>query len=160
VTPSPLAVVLLVVTLVATAVLGVWWQRRQGVVRAAREGAGAASSAAGPAAVDWATHGVALAERRTFVQFSAELCAPCRATARVLREVSAAHPDVTHREMDVDDHLDLVRAFGILRTPTVLVLDAEGREVARASGGMNRAQALAALAVAGPGAQPASVPGS
>lgn len=162
-TPSPLAVVLLVVTLVATAAIGVWWQRRQGVVRVAREGAGAASSAAGaagPAAVDWATHGVALAERRTFVQFSAELCAPCRATARALRDVSAAHPDVTHREMDVDDHLDLVRAFGILRTPTVLVLDAEGREVARASGGMNRAQALAALAVADPGARPASVPGS
>lgn len=158
-TPSPLAVVLLVVTLVATAALGVWWQRRQGVVRAAR-GRGPAADVAGPAPVDWAAHGVALAERRTFVQFSAELCAPCRATARVLRDVSAAHPDVTHREMDVDDHLDLVRAFGILRTPTVLVLDAEGREVARASGGMNRAQALAALAVAGPGAQPASAPGS
>ncbi|MCM3534097.1 thioredoxin family protein [Cellulosimicrobium funkei] len=161
-TPSPLAVVLLVVTLVATAALGVWWQRRQGVVRAARERglASPAAAVAGAAPVDWAAHGVALAERRTFVQFSAELCAPCRATARVLRDVSAAHPDVTHREMDVDDHLDLVRAFGILRTPTVLVLDAEGREVARASGGMNRAQALAALAVADPGARPASVPGS
>ncbi|KAJ8143274.1 hypothetical protein OY671_003592 [Metschnikowia pulcherrima] len=115
-----------------------------------------AADVAGPAPVDWAAHGVALAERRTFVQFSAELCAPCRATARVSRDVSAAHPDVTHREMDVDDHLDSVRAFGISRTPTVLVLDAEGREVARASGGMNRAQALAALAVADPGARPAS----
>ena len=40
---------------------------------------------------------------------------------------------------------------------TVLVLDAEGREVARASGGMNRAQALAALAVADPGPFPLSV---
>ncbi|QJW35739.1 thioredoxin family protein [Cellulosimicrobium protaetiae] len=151
-TPSAVPVVLLVATLLTTVALGVWWRRRQGVVRAARgtrPGAapGGRAETAGPA-VDWSAHGVDLGPHRTFVQFSAALCAPCRSTARVLGEVSAAHDDVTHREMDVDDHLDLVRAFGILRTPTVLVLDAVGREVARASGGMNRAQALAALAVA------------
>lgn len=156
-TPSALPVVLLVATLLATVVLGVWWQRRQGVVRAGRGVAPGSSGRTGGPPVDWPAHGVALGARRTFVQFSAELCAPCRATARVLGEASAAHDDVTHREMDVDDHLDLVRAFGILRTPTVLVLDAEGREVARASGGMNRAQALAALAVADPGPVPLSV---
>ncbi|MTG88681.1 thioredoxin [Cellulosimicrobium sp. BIT-GX5] len=153
-TPAVLPALLLLATLLATVVLGAWWRRRQGVVRSAR---GEPDDAAG-AVVDWAAHGVDLGERRTFVQFSAELCAPCRATARVLGEVSASHPDVTHREMDVDDHLDLVRAFGVLRTPTVLVLDAQGREVARASGGMNRAQALAALAVGeGPETVPAGV---
>ena len=156
-TPPALPIALLVATLLATVVLGVWWQRRQGVVRAGRSVAPGSSGVTGGPVVDWPAHGVELGDRRTFVQFSAELCAPCRATARVLGEVSAAHDDVTHREMDVDDHLDLVRAFGILRTPTVLVLDAEGREVARASGGMNRAQALAALAVADPGSVPASV---
>jgi thiol-disulfide isomerase/thioredoxin len=151
VTPVLLPAALLVVVLVATAGLGVWWQRRQGVVRTAPRPVDT-----GAAPFDWAAHGVDLGARRTFVQLSAELCAPCRATARVLREVAAAHDDVTHREMDVDDHLDLVRAFGILRTPTVLVLDDRGREVARASGGMNRAQALAALAV---GDDAAAVPG-
>lgn len=138
-----LPAVVLVVVLGATAALGVWWRRRQGVVRAPRTATGRADAAP----VDWAAHGVAVGARRTFVQFSAELCAPCRATARVLREVAATHDGVTHREMDVDDHLDLVRAFGVLRTPTVLVLDDRGREIARAGGGMNRAQALAALAV-------------
>ncbi|MBD5786153.1 thioredoxin family protein [Cellulosimicrobium terreum] len=146
-TPQPgTAVVLLVVTLTATLLLGVVWRRRQGVVRAGPARTPRVASAGGVVpTVDWAGHGVELGARRTFVQLSAELCAPCRATARVLGEVAAAHDDVTHREMDVDDHLDLVRAFGILRTPTVLVLDAEGREVARASGAMNRRQALAAL---------------
>lgn len=142
-TPGPLPAALLVAVLVGTAVLGLWWQRRQGVVRAPRSTAGPVDATR----FDWAAHGVDVGARRTFVQFSAELCAPCRATARVLGEVAAAHDDVTHREMDVDDHLDLVRTFAILRTPTVLVLDARGREVARASGGMNRVQALAALAV-------------
>ncbi|MBN0041639.1 thioredoxin family protein [Cellulosimicrobium cellulans] len=155
-TPSVLPVLLLAATLLATLALGVRWQRRQGVVRATRTTSPGAVTGHAATPFDWGAHGVALGARRTFVQFSADLCAPCRATARVLGEVSAAHDDVTHREMDVDDHLDLVRAFGILRTPTVLVLDAEGREVARASGGMNRAQALAALAVADPGSVPAS----
>ncbi len=155
-TPGALPVVLLGATLLATLALGVWWQRRQGVVRAPRASSSGSTADDGAASFDWPAHGVVLGARGTFVQFSAELCAPCRATARVLGEVSAAHDDVTHREMDVDDHLDLVRAFGILRTPTVLVLDAEGREVARASGGMNRAQALAALAAADAGAASAT----
>lgn len=119
-----LRIVVLVVLLAASVALGVWWQRRQGVVRAGR-------AAAEDAGVDWAARGIVLGEHRTFVQFSSEFCSPCRHTARVLDEVVAARTDVTHREMDVDEHHDLVRTFGILRTPTVLVLDPSGREVAR-----------------------------
>ncbi|MFF2623508.1 thioredoxin family protein [Oerskovia jenensis] len=133
-------IVVLVVLLAASVALGVWWQRRQGVVRAGRP-------PAEDAAVDWAARGIVLGEHRTFVQFSSEFCSPCRHTARVLDEVVAARADVTHREMDVDEHHDLVRTFGILRTPTVLVLDPSGREVARMSGSVNRTQALEALDV-------------
>jgi len=151
----------LVVVLAATVVLGVWWQRRQGVVRTGARRAGGARVPGGSAddarpAVDWAARGVELGPRRTFVQFSAQVCAPCRATARVLAEVSGAEDGVSHRELDVDDHLDLVLAFGILRTPTVVVLDADGRETARASGAMTRSQALAALAVASPAPAPST----
>jgi len=149
--PLGTAALVLVGTLLVTVVLGMWWRRRQGVVRTrgrahpARRTEGATRATTEEVVVDWAAHGVALGSRRTFVQLSAELCAACRSTARVLADVAAEHDDVTHREMDVDDHLDLVRAFAVLRTPTVLVLDARGREVARASGGMTRTQALAAL---------------
>lgn len=133
-------IVVLVALLGASVLLGVWWQRRQGVVRAARP-------ASEGAAVDWPALGVSLGERRTFVQFSSEFCSPCRSTYRVLDDVVAARPDVTHREMDVDEHHELVRAFGILRTPTVLVLDPSGREVARMSGSVSRTQAVEALDV-------------
>jgi thiol-disulfide isomerase/thioredoxin len=132
-------IVVLVVLLAASVLLGLWWQRRQGVVREGRR--------APEEALDWAARGVVLGEHRTFVQFSSEFCSPCRHTARVLDDVVAARPDVTHREMDVDEHHDLVRTFGVLRTPTVLVLDPSGREVARMSGSVSRAQAVEALAV-------------
>jgi thioredoxin-like negative regulator of GroEL len=45
----------------------------------------------------------------------------------------------------VDDHLDLVRKLGVLRTPTVLVVDDGGREVARMSGVVSDTQARQAL---------------
>ncbi|AGS67941.1 thioredoxin [Streptomyces collinus] len=84
-------------------------------------------------------------ERATLVQFSSAFCAPCRATRRVLGEVAAMVPGVVHVEIDAEARLDLVRALGILRTPTVLVLDADGTEVRRATGQPRRADVIAAL---------------
>jgi thiol-disulfide isomerase/thioredoxin len=84
-------------------------------------------------------------ERATLLQFSSAFCAPCRATRRVLADVAATVDGVTHIEVDAEDHLDLVRRLGVLRTPTTLVLDASGREVNRAGGAPRPAQVLAAL---------------
>ena len=80
------------------------------------------------------------------VQFSSAFCAPCRATRRVLGEVAALVPGVTHVEVDAEHHLEAVRALRVLRTPTTLVLDAAGHEVSRAAGLPERDQVLAALA--------------
>lgn len=52
---------------------------------------------------------------------------------------------VTHVELDAEARLGLVRELGILRTPTVLVLDAQGRIVRRASGQPRKADVIAAL---------------
>lgn len=89
--------------------------------------------------------GEELGERATLVQFSSAFCAPCRATRRVLGEVAAMIPGVTHVEIDAEDHLDLVRELDILKTPTVLVLDADGRVVRRATGQPRKADVIAAL---------------
>ncbi len=93
-----------------------------------------------------ATVGAALGERATLLQFSSAFCAPCRATRRVLDEVTGLVDGVAHVEVDAEHHLDATRAFGILRTPTTVVLDADGREVTRASGAPTRDQVLTALA--------------
>jgi len=84
-------------------------------------------------------------ERATLLQFSSAFCAPCRATRRVLEDVARSVPGVSHVEVDAEEHLDLVRQVGVLRTPTTLVLDAGGREVTRATGAPKPTQVLAAL---------------
>ncbi|MFI5967152.1 TlpA family protein disulfide reductase [Streptomyces asoensis] len=86
-----------------------------------------------------------LGERATLVQFSSAFCAPCRATRRILGEVAGVVPGVAHIEIDAEAHLDLVRDLGILKTPTVLVLDADGRVVRRATGQPRKADVIAAL---------------
>lgn len=89
--------------------------------------------------------GAELGERATLVQFSTAFCQPCRATRRTLAEVAAMVPGVGHVEIDAEERLDLVRALDIARTPTVLVLDAAGRVVRRASGPPRRVDVIAAL---------------
>ena len=87
-----------------------------------------------------------LGERATLLQFSSAFCAPCRATRRVLDDVATITPGVSHVEVDAEQHLEVVRRLGILRTPTTLVLDADGVERVRASGAARKEQVLAALA--------------
>ncbi|WP_432157406.1 MULTISPECIES: TlpA family protein disulfide reductase [unclassified Streptomyces] len=86
-----------------------------------------------------------LGERATLVQFSTAFCAPCRATRRVLAEVAGLVPGVAHLEIDAEARLDLVRELDVVRTPTVLVLDAAGRIVRRAAGQPRKADVIAAL---------------
>ena len=86
-----------------------------------------------------------IGERATLLQFSSAFCAPCRATRRVLTQVSATVPGVAYVEVDAELHLDLVRRLGIVRTPTTIVVDALGREVRRAAGQPTPAQVLQAL---------------
>jgi thiol-disulfide isomerase/thioredoxin len=82
----------------------------------------------------------------TLLQFSTAFCAPCRAVRRVSSEVAAMVPGVRHVEVDAESHLDEVRELGIWRTPTLLILDAEGREVRRATGVPTKPHLIAALA--------------
>jgi len=111
-------------------------------------GAGIDTSSAETAATVLTSAGVAvpLGERATLLQFSSAFCAPCRATRRVLGEVVGLVPGVTHVEVDAEQHLEVVRTLRVLRTPTTLILDADGREVSRAAGLPQRDQVLAALA--------------
>ncbi|WP_055699783.1 MULTISPECIES: thioredoxin family protein [Streptomyces] len=89
--------------------------------------------------------GAPLGERATLVQFSSAFCQPCRATRRVLADVAAMVPGVSHVEIDAEERLALVRELRVLKTPTVLVLDAAGREVRRAAGQPRKADVIAAL---------------
>ena len=99
-----------------------------------------------PGAAVVAEVGEVLGERATLLQFSSAFCAPCRATRRILADVAEAVPGVVHVEVDAEHHLDAVRRLGVLRTPTTLVLAADGTAVTRAAGAPRKEQVLAALA--------------
>lgn len=126
-----------VAVLAATSAYGVLHRRRNGRVRVRGRDEGQR--------LDAGRLGGELGERATLVQFSSAFCAPCRATRRVLGEVAGMVPGVAHVEIDAEAHLDLVRDLGIVKTPTVLVLDADGRVVRRAAGQPRKADVIAAL---------------
>lgn len=89
--------------------------------------------------------GVELGERATLVQFSSAFCSPCRATRVLLADIAAKVDGVVTVDIDAEEHLEMVRRLDIMRTPTVLVLDADGAISTRASGLPRREQVLVAL---------------
>ena len=126
--------VALLVALAAASALGFWLS-----------GSGRRLANPRPAAVDVPRLGrddlgADLGERATLVQFSSAFCQPCRATRRILSDVSRDVAGVAHVEIDAEQHLDVVRRLGITRTPTTLVLDPAGLEVTRAVGAPTRDQ--------------------
>jgi thiol-disulfide isomerase/thioredoxin len=138
----------LVVVLAVSTAGGLLWQRRTGRLRPTSP-TGVPAAAAVPPTVPALLAGLGVdpaAAPVTLVQFSSAFCQPCRATRRVLGEVVRLLPVVGYVEVDAESHLDAVRALGILRTPTVLVLDPAGRVVQRASGQPRLADVIAAVA--------------
>jgi thiol-disulfide isomerase/thioredoxin len=167
--------VVAIVALLAATVFGMLWRRGTGALRPVTLAAGAGAeqvratdAADGARGAPGATGAQSqsqpqalgpefgpefeqgLGERATLVQFSSAFCAPCRATRRLLDEVAAMVDGVRYIEIDAERRLDLVRRLGVLRTPTVLVLDGAGRIVRRGSGLPRKADVIAALGAAIP----------
>jgi thiol-disulfide isomerase/thioredoxin len=142
-------VVVLLAVLGGTAVAGLLWRGRSGRIRSVGPVTPAPDGPAPDAVAPEVLAGLKVdpaAAPVTLVQFSTAFCQPCRATRRVLGEVTRLLPAVAHVEVSAEDNLGAVRALGIMRTPTVLVLDPAGRVVKRASGQPRVADVVAAVA--------------
>ena len=124
---NPVTVVIVLLGLVAVATaLGLAWQSQQGRVRHAdgrtivrvRDLPGVRRFGSGA----------------TLLQFSTEVCAPCRATHTVLDGLATELSSVTHVDLDVTHRPDLAARFHIMQTPTTLILDRRGVVRARIGG--------------------------
>lgn len=73
-------------------------------------------------------------EHTTFLQFSSETCSTCKQTSRLFEELEKTSDGVLHIEVDLTHRLDLADKFGILQTPTTLVLDSKGIVKSRIGG--------------------------
>ena len=149
---SPLVRVALVVVVLGLATaLGALWRAPNGRVSPvapavlAAAGADPAHDETTTARLTTSDIDAALGSRATFVQLSSEVCTPCRRTHAVLAAIAGERNDVSHVDLDVATHLDLVRRFDVMRTPTILLLDGRGAVVGRMSGATDRRQALDAL---------------
>jgi thiol-disulfide isomerase/thioredoxin len=81
----------------------------------------------------------ALGSRATLLQFSTEVCAPCRTTNRVLTVLASEHTGrlqgaVKHVDLDLTKRPDLATRFGVMQTPTTLILDGKGTVRVRIGG--------------------------
>lgn len=127
----------LVAVLAVATVLGLWLQRRAGRVR--HRDATADGTPSG-----WELAGTDSGGRRALLlQLSSPSCTPCRQAAVVLAGMAQRDAGLAHVEIDVADRVDVARALGVLRTPTTVLFDAGGTELARVSG-VPRADELAA----------------
>ena len=128
-------VIVVVAVVVLGIAFGVWRHFRDGRVRHVRD----------VERVTVEQLGSQLGEKATLLQFSSAFCQPCRATHRILDEVTAMVPGVVHIDIDAESHLELVRELDVLRTPTVFILDADGVITQRASGLPRKADVIAAI---------------
>lgn len=76
--------------------------------------------------------------RATLVQFSTERCALCPGTARLLGELAGSRAGVVHLEVDLGRHPEVADRFGVLQTPTTLLVDGRRRLRARIGGAPDR----------------------
>jgi len=123
---NPLIAAAIVVSLVlVTTIVGVVWRARTGRVR---NTSGAVIDAA-------SLHTDAqLGTTATIVQFSTDYCGPCRIAERVLTGVAAERDGVTYLEVDLTAHPEAATEFGVMQTPTILLLNAAGGIRSRIAG--------------------------
>lgn len=71
---------------------------------------------------------------RTVIKFGAPWCQPCKQLAPLLARKAEQNPDTVYMDVDIEEDRSVLDDWLVIGVPTVVVLDAEGVEVERATG--------------------------
>ena len=127
---NPLTIIVIAGLVAFATILGLLWKAQDGRVRVTGSGR-VISRRELPKFTEFGTGA-------TLLQFSTEVCAPCRTTHRVLERVADERPEVAHVDLNLTKRPDLARHFNIMQTPTTFILDAQGVVRARIGGAARR----------------------
>lgn len=130
--PIDLNLIAIIALVAAATLVGFWWKSSTG--RAKRIKSGVQIDLRQIGATKNGLPVTKFGEHTTFLQFSSEMCPTCKQTAKLFEELEKTSHGVLHIEVDLTHRLDLAEKFGILQTPTTLVLDSNGIVKSRISG--------------------------
>ena len=121
--------VALAVVVILASLIGIWSRSNQGSIKSAKLHPNFS--------LDYSQFGQ-MGKKATLVQFSTQFCSICPASKEILTEISNNQTGVEFIEIDAEENLHLTKKLSILSTPTVLIIDELGEEVARFSGRPNK----------------------
>jgi thiol-disulfide isomerase/thioredoxin len=126
--PVLLRALMVAVGVVVLALVGRWWQGRDGRVRLGEDDDALARHHLDALGLDLggASAGAVLLGSPT--------CTPCVQVKRVLNELAAERDGFRWVYADAAHHLELTEAYRVMRVPTLFVVDPSGRILARTSG--------------------------
>jgi thiol-disulfide isomerase/thioredoxin len=118
-------ILLLVLILLIALSLGFWLKVSQGSIKSAKPHKNFAS--------EFSKFG-SLGNAATLIQFSTDFCANCPGSKRMMKEIATNTLGVKFIEIDAQNNIGLTKQLNVLSTPTILIVDSQGEELARVSG--------------------------
>jgi len=82
----------------------------------------------------------------TLAEFGRGICIPCKAMKPILEELAAEYKEELNVVIvEIDEHRDLTRQYGIMAIPTQIFFDSSGQEVTRHMGFWPKEEIIAQL---------------
>lgn len=135
-----LRLVIVATIVLAAGALGAWWRRRDGRL----EDAAPTAPRVDPA--ELAALGFDRSDGGTVaLLLTSPTCSSCVVARRLLDDLAVTRRDLRWTDVDVTGAPDLAARFGVMRLPTVLLLEPDGSLVAHAAGVPDRGELVAHL---------------